>query len=201
MRVTNFIIITSITSIFIIGCSSSKDTTKISGENNNEVALINETEETKEGEKINTGIVSKGEKEDPREKLLADAIANYPDSLIAMLKKTPCYGRCPVFSFKIYSSGFVDYYGKANTEMEGLYSGKLTDENVAIVLKKIEKINFFELNNIYDTNVTDFPSVNVYANKDGKKKQIIDRQGGPKDLKELEALLDEMIKTVKWKKS
>ncbi len=201
MRVTNFIIITSITSIFIIGCSSSKDTTKISGENNNEVALINETEETKEGEKINTGIVSKGEKEDPREKLLADAIANYPDSLIAMLKKTPCYGRCPVFSFKIYSSGFVDYYGKANTEMEGLYSGKLTDENVAIVLKKIEKINFFELNNIYDTNVTDFPSVNVYANKDGKKKQIIDRQGGPKDLKELEALLDEMIKTVKWTKS
>jgi len=201
MRVTNFIIITSITSIFIIGCSSSKDTTKISGENNNEVALINETEETKEGEKINTGIVSKGEKEDPREKLLADAIANYPDSLVAMLKKTPCYGRCPVFSFKIYSSGFVDYYGKANTEMEGLYSGKLTDENVAIVLKKIEKINFFELNNIYDTNVTDFPSVNVYANKDGKKKQIIDRQGGPKDLKELEALLDEMIKTVKWTKS
>ena len=201
MRVTNFIIITSITSIFIIGCSSSKDTTKISGENNNEVALINETEETKEGEKINTGIVSKGEKEDPREKLLADAIANYPDSLIAMLKKTPCYGRCPVFSFKIYSSGFVDYYGKANTEMEGLYSGKLTDENVAIVLKKIEKINFFELNNIYDTNVTDFPSVNVYANKDGKKKQIIDRQGGPKELKELEALLDEMIKTVKWTKS
>jgi len=201
MRVTNFIIITSITSIFIIGCSSSKDTTKISGENNNEVALINETEETKEGEKINTGIVSKGEKEDPREKLLADAIANYPDSLVAMLKKTPCYGRCPVFSFKIYSSGSVNYYGKANTEMEGMYTGKLTDEKVAIVLKKIEKINFFELNNIYDTNVTDFPSVNVYANKDGKKKQIIDRQGGPKELKELEALLDEMIKTVKWTKS
>jgi len=187
--------------MFIIGCSSSKDTTKTSGENNSEIEQINEAEGTAEGEKMNTGIISKGEKEDPREKLLADAIANYPDSLIAMLKKTPCYGRCPVFSFKIYSSGFVDYYGKANTEMEGLYSGKLTDENVAIVLKKIEKINFFELNNIYDTNVTDFPSVNVYANKDGKKKQIIDRQGGPKELKELEALLDEMIKTVKWTKS
>ena len=82
-----------------------------------------------------------------------------------------------------------------------MYTGKLTGENVALILEKIEEIKFFELNNIYDTNVTDFPSINVYANKDGKKKQIIDRQGGPKELKELEALLDEMIKLVKWTKS
>ena len=189
------------TSMVIIGCSSSKDTTKTSGENNAEVERINETEGTAEAEKINTGTLSKGEKEDPREKLLADAIADYPDSLIAMLSRTPCYGRCPVYRFNIYSSGSVNYYGKANTEMEGMHTGKLTGENVAVILKKIEEIKFFDLNNIYDTNVTDFPSVNVYANKGGKKKQIIDRQGGPKALKELEALLDEMVKTVKWIKS
>jgi len=201
MRTSNFIMITIMTSMFIIGCSSSKDTTKTSGENNAEVERINETEGTAEAEKINTGTLSKGEKEDPREKLLADAIADYPDSLIAMLSRTPCYGRCPVYRFNIYSSGSVNYYGKANTEMEGMHTGKLTGENVAVILKKIEEIKFFDLNNIYDTNVTDFPSVNVYANKGGKKKQIIDRQGGPKALKELEALLDEMVKTVKWIKS
>lgn len=185
------------TTMVIIGCSSSKDTTKTSEKNSGKVT----NDVIEEPEKINTRVVSKGEKEDPREKLLADAIADYPDSLVAMLKRTSCYGRCPVYRFNIYSSGSVNYYGKANTEMEGMYTGKLTGENVALILEKIEEIKFFELNNIYDTNVTDFPSINVYANKDGKKKQIIDRQGGPKELKELEALLDEMIKLVKWTKS
>ncbi|MBL4624052.1 MAG: hypothetical protein JKY42_02760 [Flavobacteriales bacterium] len=205
MRASNLIITTLFISLFAIGCSSSKDTSKTTGEDKQEKSVTENNQKTEgktveENKIVTKETVSKGDKEDPREKILADAVASYPDSLIALITRTPCYGRCPAYTVKMYVSGYSSYEGKSHTEMIGTYTGSMSKESLASIVKKVDDIKFFDMNNIYDTNVTDFPSVHVYANQDGKRKQIIDRQGGPKELKELEILIDEMVKGIEWTK-
>jgi hypothetical protein len=206
MKAFNLIIAT-LTISLIIGCSSSKktttenkETTESESTNTTEESAKLTTEDTAKEQEIEKVTLSKGEKADPRENTLADAIASYPDSLVAMLSRTACYGRCPVYIVKIYNSGYASYEGKSNTEMVGLYTGKISKENLTSITTKADAIKFFELKNIYDTNVTDFPSVHLYINNDGNKKQILDRQGGPAELKELQTLLDELAKSANWKK-
>ena len=57
----------------------------------------------------------------------------------------------------------------------------------------MEAINFFELEDNYDKQVTDIPSVRLYALYKGQKKKILHRVGGPEGLKEFEKLVDSII--------
>lgn len=198
MRLSIILVTAAITSFTIIGCSSSKKTTKTEGQEKL-TETVESTNEISTGDisAVNTETVSKG---NAKEQLLQEAIASYPDSLVIMLQRTPCYGRCPTYTVKIYASGYSTYEGKAHVDMEGNHSTTMSKDDITSIKKMAENVKFFDLNNIYDTNVTDFPTTHLYIQDQGKKKQVLDRQGGPKELKELETFIDELIKTKKWTK-
>ncbi len=109
------------------------------------------------------------------------------------MKKTPCYGKCPAYLVDIYENGDVLFNGKSFVDYIGEHTGTITPEDVNRIKEKIHAINFFELEDKYDSNVTDFPSCILDVNLDGKTKSILDRVGGPKELKELENLIHELV--------
>ena len=187
MKTSHFLFSILLASIFTISCSSSKKATSA-------------TEKGTEVKELETTPKESTTKIDDREDKLKKTIASYPDSLVVLLKRTPCYGKCPIYILKIYASGYATYEGKNFVEMEGNYAGKMGKESIAALLKKVDEINFFELKNIYDSNVSDLPSAHIYINKGGNKKQIINRHGGPKELKELASIIDEHVKKTEWKK-
>ncbi len=195
MRLSLILATVAITSLTIVGCSSSKKVAKTEGQEKPS-ETVESTNEVATGEMsaVNTETVSKG---DLKEQRLQEAIASYPDSLVVMLQRTPCYGRCPTYTVNIYASGYSTYEGKAHVEMEGNHSTKMSKDEITSIKKMAENVKFFDLDNIYDTNVTDFPTTHLYIQDQGKKKQILDRQGGPKELKELETFIDELVKTKK----
>lgn len=200
MKAIKSIIAVLVLGTLIASCSSSKKTTEAS-------ATEDKQEKTASTESTSTNDTKvepqKGEtltKGDNREQILKDAIASYPDSLSYMLQRTACYGKCPVYTVKIYASGYATYEGKMNVEKEGMFASKFSKDELESIGKRVDEIKFFEMNNIYDSNVTDFPSTNVYANRGGNKKQIINRQAGPEELKELAKLMDDMANTKEWKK-
>ena len=109
------------------------------------------------------------------------------------MKRTPCYGKCPAYLVDIYDNGDVLFNGKSFVDYIGTHKGTIAASDINKIKEKINAINLFSLNDKYDSNVTDFPSCILDVNMDGKTKSILDRVGGPKELKELETLIHELV--------
>jgi len=122
------------------------------------------------------------------------------DSLFASIKHTPCYGRCPIFSAKIYNSGYAVYEGKRFVERIGVYSTRFSKDQMDQIIKKANDIGYFSLEDQYDRPVTDFPTTHTTLNAGRKSKTIKNRVGGPESLKEYENFLDSLLNNASWTK-
>ncbi len=123
------------------------------------------------------------------------------DSVYASIKRTPCYGRCPIYEVTIYKSGFVAYNGIRFVERLGQHRSRITQDQLKQIAAKAEEIGYFELNNNYDSPVTDFPTTITVLNVAGKsRKEIKNRVGAPDSLKEYEKFLDELLNGLTWEK-
>jgi len=122
------------------------------------------------------------------------------DSLFASIKRTPCYGRCPIYEAKIYNSGFVIYEGKRFVDKEGIFIARFSSDQLLEISQRAIELHFFKLNDEYDSPVTDFPTTYTLINNGKIAKLVKNRVGGPDNLKELESFLDEMLNAVSWTK-
>ena len=125
---------------------------------------------------------------------------SFEDSLVFFIERTPCYGRCPVYVVKIYQSGFATYTGERFTDKIGDYTAKIKKEDIEKIITKAEGIDYFNLEEKYDKNVTDLPSTTTYINNEGKKKKVYNRVGAPEKLSEFESFIYQFIEKVEWKK-
>lgn len=126
---------------------------------------------------------------------------NIPDSLVARIQRTACFGRCPIYTISLYNSGFATYRGQKWVENEGFY-GAYVGLNVLKTLQSMAKeINFLELQDIYDSNgVTDLPSTITTIRINDHVKVVVNRFEAPEKLIKFEKLFDSLFKDVKWDK-
>ncbi len=114
-------------------------------------------------------------------------------SLFIKMEKTPCYGKCPSYVVEIFTNGDVNFIGKKFIDFEGKYFSKISIEQLNQLKTKINDINFFELNNKYDSPATDIPACITEIHLDNNIKKITNRHQGPPTLKELEQLIEEIV--------
>jgi len=115
------------------------------------------------------------------------------ETLFIRMERTPCLGKCPMYTLQIFNTGNVSYIGKNFVDKVGTYSMKLTNAELELIKSKLKEIDFFNLKDKYDRNVTDVPACYLSVILDDKKKKVIDRVDGPKKLKELEKLIDKIV--------
>lgn len=194
MKALNLLLTVAII-FFSISCSSSKKQVATEEE---KVAPVNMEKAQAEAIAAAIKLNTKDLKLDLTElRKRADAL----DSIYASLKRTPCYGRCPIYEVSIYKSGYVVYNGNRFIEKTGLHRSRLTQEQLKQIAAKAEEIGYFELENNYDSPVTDFPTTITVLNLPGKpKKEIKDRVGAPESLKEYEKFLDNLLNGLAWTK-
>lgn len=133
-------------------------------------------------------------------KLRFPEIPDRGDSLFASIERTPCYGRCPTYSISIYKSGYVIYEGIRFVDRLGTYSTRISEKKIQNIINKANEIGYFELEEIYDSPVTDLPSTITYLSVNGQIKRIKDRVRGPEVLKEYEKYFDNVFEDMEWKK-
>ena len=109
------------------------------------------------------------------------------------MRRTACFGQCPTYEVSFYEDGKVLYQGKKFVANEGFYIGKLNIKNIALIQDKIREIDFFNLDSIYDARISDLPSVILEVNIDNKSHKVIDRYKGPKELRDFEKFIDNLI--------
>jgi hypothetical protein len=141
------------------------------------------------------------EQEEQQELPTRASKVNSEDSLMVRFSRTACFGTCPIFTMSIYTSGKAVYEGKNFVEMKGLFQTEFKITDIKSIFNKAEQISFLTMKDSYDNmGVSDLPSVIVRLNDGVYTKQIIDRYDGPKELQELEKLIDDLILKQNWSK-
>ncbi|HEX5003475.1 MAG TPA: DUF6438 domain-containing protein [Bacteroidia bacterium] len=126
--------------------------------------------------------------------------ATTADSLVAYIERTPCFGRCPNYSIRLYQSGYAVYEGYNNVPNIGRYFTRISGQEVKSIGEKAKALHFFELNDSYrNPHLTDFPTVFIEVNYDHLHKKIVHYDADPpKALLEMEDFIDAVFKDRKW---
>lgn len=87
------------------------------------------------------------------------------------IKKTACFGDCPVYEFYISKDGKAFFNGKEHVLKSGKHEFNLSQKELKALVEKIKKSNFTEFEDTYDNpRITDLASTYIFC--DGKQVQI-----------------------------
>lgn len=136
------------------------------------------------------------------------------------MKRSHCYGTCPVYELSIQPDGKVLFNGIDYTETKGEVAGSLTDKKMMQLVSEIEEAKFFSFKDSYAQDsgncpltATDNPTVTLSVKLNGKEKNIthylgcrseVNPSGGraasifPQQLYNLENKIDEIVETKRW---
>ena len=112
----------------------------------------------------------------------ADANQNQPEAKIELslsIKRSGCYGRCPIYDLTIEPDGKVIFEGKGWTATIGKAEDKLNAEQLKQLAVEIEKADFFSFDEDYGYNskncpslATDMPGVLLHIKLNGREKTV-----------------------------
>jgi len=130
-------------------------------------------------------------------------IESLPHAVLS-IKKTPCYGKCPVFEARFMSDGRVTWQGKKHTERIGHYEAFVNKDALSRLTAQIKSSQYFDLQPNYPTNadrmITDLPQTITKVQIDGKIWQITNNYDAPKALKDLERFVLNELSELVWRK-
>ncbi len=115
------------------------------------------------------------------------------ESLFLTMERTPCLGKCPNYKITIFNTGNVIYEGINFVDKQGKHRKKLSSKQLKEIQDHVDILKIFELKDKYDSPITDIPSVHLFIVYNNKKKKILDRVNGPKELRQFEKLIDHLV--------
>jgi len=125
---------------------------------------------------------------------------NLKPVLLASIERTACYGRCPMYKITYMDNGQVIYIGRRFVEKVGTYTTLLNEEEINSIKEMAEDFGYFDLDSLYPTSISDFPSCITEVSFNGKRKRVIDRHDPPRSLKTFEKFLDSLVEEKKFRK-
>lgn len=125
--------------------------------------------------------------------------ASPADSLVISLQRTPCFGQCKAYTINVYRSGYATFNGRSNVELEGLHHARVGLDTLRTLLAEAERIGFYQLDDVYDRNVTDLPSSILRLVGNGKDKRVVGRVGTPENFTRFFTKAEEMLFPIAWR--
>lgn len=123
----------------------------------------------------------------------------FPDVVIT-LKRTACFGTCPVYKLTVSGDGKVVYEGTSFVNVTGIQNSQISQEQIKELIDAFYAINYFALEDKYDASITDMPTTITSITIDGKTKKVVNYYDAPKKLVELENKIDEITNSKQWVK-
>lgn len=87
---------------------------------------------------------------------------------VLVYQRTPCFGRCPVYTATIFADGRVEYDGQRFVPLLGKHILSLPPATVAALLAEARRINFAELAERYVGNTSDLPATIITVHPAGQ---------------------------------
>ena len=121
--------------------------------------------------------------------------------LMAKINRTPCYGKCPVFTIELFNNGVVKYNGVAFVDKKGIFTAKVTPEFIANIQSQAQSIKYLSLENKYPISpvvIADLPTTTTFIRIGGEGKQITNNFDAPRDLIDFENWLEHQFEQLNW---
>jgi hypothetical protein len=126
---------------------------------------------------------------------------------VITLKRTPCFGACPIYSVTIHGNGRVDYEGERFVKVTGKRSHRISKKSMRELVDEFYRIGYFSLKDEYVyiknpdgsiTQISDLPSRDTSITIGNKSKSVHNYYGGPKSLAQLENRIDRISGVAKY---
>ena len=101
------------------------------------------------------------------------------DIRVITIKRTGCYGDCPVYKAKIFADGSVVFKGEYWVEVVGERRFGISEKKLGELIAAFEAADYFSFKNLYRTNVTCGPSTITSWNRNGQRKRVVNEGPGP----------------------
>jgi Domain of unknown function (DUF6438) len=122
-------------------------------------------------------------------------------NLVASLQRSPCFGKCPTFSYQLFADGRVVYNGAAHVTRMGSYTTKVDDVFMKRVVDKALSIKYLGMSDKYpigDIAISDVPTITTYIRIGNDGKKIANNYDAPKELMAFEEWLEIQFDGLKW---
>lgn len=121
----------------------------------------------------------------------------------ATIRKTACYGNCPVFELTFDGAGKAYYNGKKHVKLMGKWEAPITRTHIQRILAEAQNIYFFNLSDEYPTNgkiIADFPFTFTHLKFGIQEKTVANNHDAPDTLIDFETFLIDLGETLDWQK-
>ncbi len=120
---------------------------------------------------------------------------------MAGLKRTACYGKCPVYELEFYSNGQVTFIGMEYAPRQGIYLAHIADSTVQRIYQWVYDIRYFQLESQYPEKgspIHDLPQTITYFYDGLRKKTIVNNHLAPPGLIAYERFLTGLAESLSW---
>lgn len=122
------------------------------------------------------------------------------NKIVLQLKKTACYGQCPVYTFTIYEDGTCFINPKQFLTIKSFSKSSVSKTEIEDLIQQAKTIEFWKLDEVYNNkNVSDLPSAFITVNHKKQSKTIHSRIGSPKKLVEFIKNVEKTVISRDWK--
>ncbi len=136
-----------------------------------------------------------------RQQELTDSLAQ--PHLMFLLKRTGCYGTCPVFEAKVYSNGRATYDGIRHVQRIGLFEALVDSNWIQIMLDSALSIQYLSFEDQYpigSESIPDLPTTTTKVFWNNQEKTVENNFGSPKSLRNFEDFLESELEKLQWVK-
>jgi len=131
-----------------------------------------------------------------------DASASSEEQPLVTMRRTMCFGTCPVYSVTVFPNGSVVYVGEKFVQATGRHERTIDEQAIARLISEIARADVFRLRDAYTNyRITDMPSVILTISSKGRKKTIRHYLGdteAPDALIRLEKAVDRISGVRDW---
>lgn len=144
------------------------------------------------------------EEEPKEEPKVPDVVTPKPRKiLIASIKKTGCFGKCPTYEAQLFSDGQVLYKGTAHVDRIGTYEAVPGMDKADEVMRKAMEINFFDFESKYPKEgrlIADVSNTITFIRSGRTEKEVFNNHDAPKELRDFETYLADFFNSLKYVK-
>lgn len=125
---------------------------------------------------------------------------NQPGDKLFEMTKSPCFGRCPVYTVTVYHSGQMILDAKDNLPWKGKYSSQMTPSELKTFKAKLKSLSIHGYKDEYREPIADAPSTTLTYYEGDSSKKIFTNFLYPDSLQSFTEQLNIMVtKNESWK--